>query len=800
MAEPAVDYEGFEEARAIRRRRRRRIALPLAVVAVMLAALVGIVVNDYHNMHDDALTLSRGVITNLQGRIETEVDVFLRPIPGIVRVSRDLLAGELQHGIPQQEAVAALGIGMLRNAPQLTALYLGTADGEFVMAKRARHEGQTGYELKEIHATPEAADGFVITLTRYDLDGTVVASERLPWDRYDPRQRPWYRGAAEAGGLSWTDIYPFFTDRAAGITASLPLSGGADGARAVIGADVALQDISAFLGSLTIGKSGLALIIDGSGRVIAHPKAELIRQDDDGQVRLTEVGDLGNPVVTRAFDRYRVEGHGRHDFTLGDARYISSAWSLRELVQRDWTILIVVPEDDFVGFVVDNVRQTLVLGLSVIALAALLAALMIRQGLRADRDATRILERQVQIDAQGQAFGVLAADDRKANSTAATESVCLAARVRRVSLWHWDATARDLVCHDCYDRETEGHTQGTRLGEAEHGGLFETLARGESVVTLDAATDPHLAALDRQYLAPLGCRALLATPVMVGGEWRGAVWFEDAATRHDWPRHTRSFAYAVARLLALHLGTPPATPRTDGTATPRQSVEVPAATAQTLAHPFLAQDIDSGLGSRRAAAFVARLARQASGGPGGGISVVERLPVMALRLTDAIVLAAPDGAPDADATVTVLLRELQSAAADHEIAYLKFFSDQVIASIDPNDDPTHGLHHLVEFALQTRTICETVFARHRVPLAFCIGIDQGPAIGSLISREPPSFAFWGEAVQTASKMADTGMPGTIQVTESVYQAVRDAYLFQLRGHHFLEGLGEFSTYLLGGRL
>ena len=55
-------------------------------------------------------------------------------------------------------------------------------------------------------------------------------------------------------------------------------------------------------------------------------------------------------------------------------------------------------------------------------------------------------------------------------------------------------------------------------------------------------------------------------------------------------------------------------------------------------------------------------------------------------------------------------------------------------------------------------------------------------------------------MQTASKMADTGMPGTIQVTESVYQAVRDAYLFQLRGHHFLEGLGEFSTYLLGGRL
>ena len=36
--------------------------------------------------------------------------------------------------------------------------------------------------------------------------------------------------------------------------------------------------------------------------------------------------------------------------------------------------------------------------------------------------------------------------------------------------------------------------------------------------------------------------------------------------------------------------------------------------------------------------------------------------------------------------------------------------------------------------------------------------------------------------------------------ESVYEALHDRYLFQLRGHHYLEDVGEFSTYLLGGRL
>jgi hypothetical protein len=49
-------------------------------------------------------------------------------------------------------------------------------------------------------------------------------------------------------------------------------------------------------------------------------------------------------------------------------------------------------------------------------------------------------------------------------------------------------------------------------------------------------------------------------------------------------------------------------------------------------------------------------------------------------------------------------------------------------------------------------------------------------------------------------MADTSLPGTIQVTETVYEELREKYLFQLRGHHYLERVGEFSTYLLGGQL
>ena len=62
------------------------------------------------------------------------------------------------------------------------------------------------------------------------------------------------------------------------------------------------------------------------------------------------------------------------------------------------------------------------------------------------------------------------------------------------------------------------------------------------------------------------------------------------------------------------------------------------------------------------------------------------------------------------------------------------------------------------------------------------------------------FNLWGEAVLTASRMAETGVAGHVQATESAYLRLRDEFLFRLRGSYYLEGFGELTTYFLTGRL
>jgi adenylate cyclase len=172
---------------------------------------------------------------------------------------------------------------------------------------------------------------------------------------------------------------------------------------------------------------------------------------------------------------------------------------------------------------------------------------------------------------------------------------------------------------------------------------------------------------------------------------------------------------------------------------------------------------------------------------------------VALRFTDPLVLARPVRAGADQSTLAYLVERIEAAATAHDVAYLKILADQVIAAADPAADPALGAAQLAEFALAVQSECDRLFAEQHAPLAFRLGMDLGPALADRLGRAGRTFNLWGEAIRMAERLADSGQPGAIHASESVYQALYGRYLLQLRGRHYLEGVGEFSTYLLSGR-
>ena len=89
---------------------------------------------------------------------------------------------------------------------------------------------------------------------------------------FDPRVRPWYRGAIKAKGVYWTDVYLFASTQKPGMTVSVPVYDAQGKVRSVCGIDIDISSFSKFLRGIKIGKKGFAYIFENKqGRVIAHP-------------------------------------------------------------------------------------------------------------------------------------------------------------------------------------------------------------------------------------------------------------------------------------------------------------------------------------------------------------------------------------------------------------------------------------------------------------------------------------------------------------------------------------------------
>ena len=117
----------------------------------------------------------------------------------------------------------------------------------------------------------------------------------------------------------------------------------------------------------------------------------------------------------------------------------------------------------------------------------------------------------------------------------------------------------------------------------------------------------------------------------------------------------------------------------------------------------------------------------------------------------------------------------------------------------PDSAADHGIR-TAHMALDMMEALRHFNEHNGYELQMRIGINSGSVVAGVIGKRKFIYDLWGDTVNTASRMESDGVPGRIQVTQSTWQHLQQAFVLEARGEVDIKGKGKMSTWFLNDRI
>jgi PAS domain S-box-containing protein len=348
------------------------LIVPFVLQTLATVGLVGYF--SFRNRQEAINNLASQLRRELTNRIESKLQTYTEIPHNINRLNAsafaqgdiDVSAAKGEYPFWQQSQIY----------PTISDIYCSDRNGSTIGVRRV--PASQSIELR-VSNTTTGYKFYGYSLDRNGKRDQLVSKGYKP---FNPRVRPWYESAVMAGQPVWSGIYADFSTQLPTITASVPVYDTDDQSLlGVCATDVFLpNEMSRFLASFQIGKTGSAFILERSGRLVSTSTEEPIMRNGVPAERLPAV-ESHNPTVraTATYlqnqfgDLHQIQSAEQLDFDLSGQRQFIQVTPFKDAYGLDWLIVTVLPESEIYQGIHTTIllcAATLLLGIIICILTA----------------------------------------------------------------------------------------------------------------------------------------------------------------------------------------------------------------------------------------------------------------------------------------------------------------------------------------------------------------------------------------------------------------------------------------------
>ena len=678
-------------------------------------------------------------------------------------------------------------------------IYFGNQQGEFI-GVRQETDGTTTLRIRD------SSTAGLRKMYRLDLLGN--RGDSLGTEQYDPRHRPWYKTAAEAGEPTWSPIYVFASPQSLGITPAMPIYNENGELLGVLATDLTLSEISDFLRNLKITRSGHIFIIERSGEIVASSAIEPpFVTTETGEERRSAIAsseplirEATRDLLTRFGSLEEIEAKHQFTFEFNDKRQFLQVSSIRDGRGLDWLMVVAIPEADFMGQIDANTRTTILLccgALGVATLVGLMTSRWIGKPILQLSEASGAIA-SGQLDREVGAGWKPAPTPIKELEVLANSFYQMAEQLR--------SSFEQLEQHSrTQEQKVERRTQELQQEIRERELLEEKLHTSESKMRafFEAMTDIVLVLDDQGSIevAPTNPASLYEPDSDIIGLTIEQFFIDEKAD--SWLGHIRR-ALDTKQTITFDYSLPV------GNREVWFAARISPMSENSVI--WVARDISD----RKQTELALRIAQQKSEGLLLNIlpkpiadqlkqdtnAIADHFDNVTILFSD-IVGFTPLSARMSPIELVNLLNQMFSQfdrlAEKHGLEKIKTIGDAYMVAGGLPVPRTDHAEAVAAMALEMQEVMKQFEADMNEPFQIRIGINTGPVVAGVIGIKKFIYDLWGDTVNVASRMESSGVPGNIQVSSTTYEMLKDKFLFEERGAIAVKGKGEMITYWLIGK-